>query len=485
WVDTIACLGAYQTHRGAAIPGYFYVSSLPGPYKLGALWCRVRGAYTNTPPVHAYRGAGGPEAVFLMERLIDTGARALGLDPCQVRRRNLIGREEFPYRSAADVVYDSGDPPGLLDRLAALARYDELRAEQRRLRGQGVLMGIGLSGLIESFGAPSCVVGAIFRHTSGWDRAVVRVHPTGKVTVLSGAHSHGQGHATTFAQIAADRLGCAIDDVEVVEGDTDRVPFGHGTFASRSTVTTGMAIVRAADRIRETCARIAAHMLECSEEDIERRHGSFAIRGTDRRVDFGEVVAAAHRADSLPDGVAPGLEESVTFDPSHATTAIAMHLAVVLVDPDTGRVMLRDYAAVDDSGRIINPLIVEGQVHGGLAQGIGQALMEHVAYDHSTGQVLAASFMDYAMPRADDLPSFLTALQETPTPHNALGAKGAGESGTAGAPGAVANAVVDALSHLGVRHIDMPLSPFRVWRAIRGVPPSDRPGVDNRAGRTI
>lgn len=472
-VDTIACLGAYLTHRGASIPAFFYGGVYGGLYTTPAIWCRVRGVYTNSPPVHAYRGAGRPEAFYVLERLVENAAREMGLDATEIRARNLIPRERFPYRSPTGLAYDTGDPPALLATLKSLARYDALREEQKRLRSRGTLMGVGLCGLADALGAPSKLAGAIYGRSSGHDSATVRVHPTGKVTVFSGAHSHGQGHATTFAQIAASRLGLPMEDVEIVEGDTDRVAFGHGTYASRSTVTTGMAVVKGSDRIVEKCRKIAAFRLECAEEDIARDGADFVIRGTDRRITFRETVRAAYQGDRSPPGLDPGLEEAVYFDPTATTCATGLHLAVVLVDPETGRVTLRDYAVVDDCGTIINPLIVEGQIHGGLVQGIGQALMEHLAFDHETGQVLAGSFMDYAMPRADDLPSFKIGRIENASPANALGVKGAGEAGTIGALGAIGNAVVDALWHLGVRHVELPFAPQQVWRAIREV--SSRP----------
>ena len=466
-VDTIACLGAYLTHRGASIPAFFYGGVFGGLYTTPAIVCRVRGVYTNSPPVHAYRGAGRPEAAYVLERLIDNAAHEMGLEAAEIRARNLIPRERFPYLSPTGLNYDSGDPPALLATLRALVGYDALRAEQRELRARGILMGMGFCGVADAIGAPSKTTAAIYERCSGHDSATVRIHPTGKATVFSGAHSHGQAHATTFAQIAASRLGVPFEDVEIVEGDTDRVAFGHGTYASRSTVTTGMAVVKGADRIVEKCKKIAAFRLECAEEDIARDGSDFVIPGTDRRITFREVVREAYQGDRSPPGLDPGLEEVVYFDPTATTCATGLHLAVVLVDAETGRVTLRDYAVVDDCGSIINPMVVEGQIHGGLVQGIGQALMEHLAFDHETGQVLAGSFMDYAMPRADDVPSFRLDRIENPSPTNALGVKGAGESGTIGALGAVGNAVVDALWHLGVRHVELPFAPQQVWRAIQ------------------
>lgn len=465
-VDTIASLGAYQTHRGASIPAFFYSNVLVGLYKTPIIYSRVRGVHTHTSPVHAYRGAGRPEAVFVLERLLENGAREMGMDITEIRARNLIQAEEFPYKTPVGLTYDSGNPPGLLDKIKKLASYHELRAEQQELRAKGVLMGIGMAAWVDSVGAPSKTAAAFGRKTGGWDSAIVRVHPTGKVTVFAGSHSHGQGHATTFAQLAAERLKCPIEDVEVIEGDTDRIPYGHGTWGSRSTVTSGMAIVQAADRIVSKSKKVAAFLMECSEADIEQEPGGYRVVGTDRRISMAQIAEAAYHGARWPEGLELGLESTSFYDPLDRSFASAMHLAVVIVDPGTGRITLRDFCAVDDCGTIINPIILEGQVHGGIAQGIGQALMEEIATDPSTGQVLTGTFMDYAMPRAGDFPRFRLDEQVTPTPHNIIGCKGGGESGAIGAPAALGNAVVDALWHLGVRHVEMPMTPASVWRAV-------------------
>jgi carbon-monoxide dehydrogenase large subunit len=466
WADTIASLGAYQTHRGASIPAFFYGNVLVGLYRTPLIYCRVRGVHTNTSPVHAYRGAGRPEAVFVMERLLENGAREMGLDVAEVRSRNLITAAEFPYKTPVGLTYDSGDPPGLMDKTRKLSKYDDLRKEQKRLREQGICMGIGLAAWIDSVGAPSKTAAAFGRKTGGWDSAIVRVHPTGKITVFAGSHSHGQSHATTFAQLAAERLKCPLEDIEVVEGDTDRVPYGHGTWGSRSTVTSGMAIVRASDRIVEKSRKIAAFMLECAEADLVHELGGYRINGTDRRVTLADIAESAYHGARWPEGLELGLENTAFYDPVDRSFASAIHMAVVIVDPRTGRVNLRDYYAVEDCGTIINPMVLAGQVHGGVAQGVGQALMEDLSIDHHSGQVLAGTFMDYAMPRASDFPSFQLDEQVTPTPHNVIGCKGGGESGTIGAPAAVGNAVVDALWHLGVRHVEMPMTSSRVWHAV-------------------
>ena len=466
--DTIASLGAYLTPFGASIPAHYYGRLLVGLYKTPQVYCRVKGVYNHNVPTEAYRGAGRPEAIFVLERLLENGAREMGIDVCDLRARNFIQVNEFPYPTPLDIKYDSADPPGLLDKVVKLSSYQDLRREQERLREQGILLGIGLATFIDCAGAPSRVAAKIGRRIGGWDSAFVRVHPSGKVNVFCGTHSHGQGHATSFTQIAADRLGIDIENIELVEGDTDRCPYGFGTWGSRSLITSGMAIVSASDRVIEKAKRLAAHLLECTEQDVEYVRGEFRVKGTDHKKTFAEIASSAYHGASYPEDFELGLEETVFYDPLDRNFPSGMHLAVVLVDQHTGQVRVRDYYVIDDCGTIINPMIVEGQVHGGLAQGIGQALMEDCTYDHATGQPLSGSFMDYAMPRATDFPSFQLQSQVTPTPNNALGVKGSGESGTIGAPAAVANAVVDALWHLGVRHIDMPMNSRNVWRACRG-----------------
>jgi carbon-monoxide dehydrogenase large subunit len=437
-------------------------------YKIPAIHCRVRGAYTNTTPVDAYRGAGRPECLYVVERLIETASRVLGLDPLELRRRNLIQADEFPFTTATGVTYDSGDYPGMVQIIQRMADYEALRAEQAELRKSGILLGIGMSGFVDCAGAgPSKLIAKQGARVGFWDAATIRVHPTGKVTVLCGSHSHGQSHATTFAQVVANRLGCDIDDIDVVEGDTDRIPFGMGTYASRSLSVVGTAIFRGLDQVIEKGARLAAHTLECAAGDLEFKNGRYEVKGTDRALGFRETARLAYWGADYPEGFELGLEATVFHDPGSYNFPSGFHLCTVIVDGETGSVKLRDYFAVDDVGVVINPLVVEGQIHGGLVQGIGQALMEQCQYDVLSGQLMTGSFMDYAMPRADDVPSFQLASQQTPSPNNPMGVKGAGESGTIGAPAAVANAVVDALWHLGVRHIDMPLTPHRVWRAIQ------------------
>jgi aerobic carbon-monoxide dehydrogenase large subunit len=468
-VDTLAALGGYLSNFAPSIPGNSYPQTITGLYRTPHLHLRVRGVYTNTVPVDAYRGSGRPEATWINERLIERGAHELGIDVVEMRRRNLIGREDFPYPAPGGRVYDSGDPPALLDKLLSLADYPALRREQTELLRQGILMGIGLACFIDKAGTgPSANLAKRGGLHGGWESAIVRVHSDGKVTVFAGSHSHGQGHDITFAQIAADRLGIDIDDIRVVEGDTDQIPYGNGTWGARSTSVAGTAIYRASDKVIAKASRFAAEALECAAEDIVYHRGRFGVRGTDRSIGFVEIADIAYHGAKLPaDGsLEPGLEATEFYDPPDTNDPQAMHLAVVLIDPDTGAVTLRALYGADDCGKIINPMIVEGQVHGGMAQGVGQALMEQIVYDRD-GQLLTGSFMDYAMPRAGDLPSFRTGFIETPAPSNPLGVKGGSESGTIGAPAAIGNAVIDALWHLGVRDITMPITPETVWRALR------------------
>jgi aerobic carbon-monoxide dehydrogenase large subunit len=467
-IDTLAALGGYLSNFAPSIPGNSYPQTVTGLYRTPNLHLRVRGVYTNTVPVDAYRGSGRPEATWTNERLLERGARALGIDVVEMRRRNLIARTDFPYPAPGGRVYDSGDPPALLDRLLALTDYAGLRREQAKLRERGVLMGIGLAAFIDKAGTgPSGNLAKRGGLHGGWESAVVRVHSDGKVTVLAGSHSHGQGHEITLCQIAADRLGLPIEHIDLVEGDTDRVPFGNGTWGARSASVAGTAIYRACDKVIAKARHIAAQMLECAADDIDYSHGEFEVRGTDRSVGFAAVADAAYHGAILPPDGTPGLEVTEFYDPPDTNDPQAMHLAVVVVDPETGAVTLRDMYAADDCGTVINPMIVEGQVHGGLAQGIGQALREHIVYDRQSAQLMTASFLDYAMPRAADLPSFHTAFIASPAPSNPLGVKGASESGTIGAPAAIGNAVIDALWHLGVRDIGLPITPESVWRALR------------------
>ncbi len=467
-VDTIASAGAYLSAFGACIPTQYYAVVLSGCYAIPAIYCRVRLVYSHTTPVDAYRGAGRPEAIYVVERLVENAARELGMDVCALRERNLIPSGRFPYETAVGTVYDSADLAGLFAKGKALADYDGLRREQERLRGEGVLMGIGVGCFFDIGGfGPSQLCAKMGGRMGSWESASLRVHPSGKATLFCGTHSHGQGHVTTYGQIAADRLGIPIEDIEVVEGDTDRIPFGLGTYASRSLTVAGPAIVKAIDRVIAKGARLAAHLLDCAEGEIDYSDGHYSVRNTNRQLSFEEVARAAYVGASYPEGFELGLEETSFFDPEEFNYPSGIHLCTVRVDPETGKVAIRDYAVIDDIGTVINPMIVEGQVHGGIAQGVGQALMEHVVYDAESGQLLTGSFMDYCMPRADDLPFIAHGFQETPCPSNPLGAKAIGECGTIGALATVANAVVDALWPLGVRHVETPITPMRVWQAIR------------------
>jgi len=475
-IDTLAALGGYLSNFAPSIPGNSYPQTVTGLYKTPNLHFRVRGVYTNTVPVDAYRGSGRPEATWINERLVELGARALDIDTVEIRRRNLLAPSDFPYPAPGGRVYDSGDPPALLKALLDTADYAALRREQESLRRQGVLMGIGLACFIDKAGTgPSGNLAKRGGLHGGWECAIVRAHSDGKVTIFAGSHSHGQGHDITYAQIAADRLGLPIDHISVVEGDTDRIPFGNGTWGARSTSVAGTAIYRGADKVLAKARRFAALILECDEAGLDYANGQFARRGTNRRIGFAEVAEVAYHGAMLPsDGsLTPGLEITEFYDPPDTNDPQAMHLAVVIVDGETGNVRLRDMFAADDCGVIINPMIVEGQVHGGLAQGVGQALMEHVVYDRDSGQLLSGSFMDYAMPRADSVPAFRTVFIATPAPSNPMGVKGGSESGAIGAPAAIGNAVIDALWHLGVRDINLPITSETVWRALRAAS-SDR-----------
>jgi carbon-monoxide dehydrogenase large subunit len=466
-VDTLAALGGYLSNFAPSIPGNSYPQTLTGLYRTPHLHLRVRGVYTNTVPVDAYRGSGRPEATWTNERLIERAAHELGIDAVEMRKRNLIGRTDFPYPAPGGRTYDSGDPPALLEKLLAVADYPALRKQQIELRRQNILMGIGLACFIDKAGTgPSANLALRGGLHGGWESAIVRVHSDGKVTVLAGSHSHGQGHDITFAQIAADRLKLDIDDIRLVEGDTDRIPFGNGTWGARSVSVAGTAIYRASDRIVAKARSIAAEALECAEPDIVHELGRFRVRGTDRSIGFATIADLAYHGAKLGDNEAPGLEVTEFYDPPDTNDPQAMHLAVVIVDADTGAVTLRALYGADDCGMIVNPMIVEGQVHGGMAQGVGQALMEHIVYDRD-GQLLTGSFMDYAIPRAADLPSFHTGFIATPAPSNPLGVKGGSESGTIGAPAAIGNAVIDALWHRGVRDIALPITAETVWRALK------------------
>jgi len=468
-VKTHANLGAYLSTFAPLIPSYLYGPLLSGVYKIPAIFCEVWGMLTNTAPVDAYRGAGRPEATYLLERTMDRAARQLRLDPVELRRRNFIPpfTDGTPYQTPVAFAYDSGDYAPALRRALELAGYEQARRDQAAARAKGRYIGIGVSTYIEACGpAPSAVAGSLGAGAGLWESGQVRVHPAGSVTVYTGSHSHGQGHETTFAQVVADQLGIPMEQVEVVHGDTAQIPFGMGTYGSRSACVGGSAIVKCLDKIKEKGRKIAAHLLEAGEQDLDFKDGAWSVKGSpDRKKAWGEVALMAYLAHNIPQGMEPGLEATSFYDPVNFTFPFGAHVAVVEVDAETGAVKLVKYTAVDDVGRVINPMIVDGMVHGGIAQGVGQALWEHGVYGDD-GQLLSATMMDYAMPKADGLPSYTTDRTVTPSPINPLGVKGAGETGTIASTPAVANAVIDALAPFGVTHLDLPLTPQKIWKAV-------------------
>jgi carbon-monoxide dehydrogenase large subunit len=468
-VDTIANLGAYLSTFSTSIPTYLYGTVCAGCYATPAIYVNVQAVFTNTVPVDAARGAGRPEASFLVERLIDVAARQLGLDPVELRRKNFVRPNQFPYQTPVALQYDTGDYEATLKQALAKADYAGFPARRAAAKQRGKLRGIGVSTYIEACGlAPSAVVGSLGARAGLYESGQVRVHPTGSVTVYTGSHSHGQGHETTFAQIVSQYLGVPIELVDVVHGDTANVAFGMGTYGSRSLAVGGSAIVKALGKIVDKGKKIAAHLLEAGAGDVTFENGKFTVAGTDRSKTFAEVALTAYVPHNFPhDRLEPGLDDNAFYDPTNFTYPAGCHIVELEVDPDTGTVELASVVAADDFGNIINPMIVEGQVHGGLAHGIGQALLENCVYDRDTGQLLTGSFLNYAMPRAADLPSFIVATETTACTHNPLGVKGCGEAGAIGVCPAVINAVVDALSEYGITHIDMPASPERVWRAIQ------------------
>ncbi|MDI3257051.1 MAG: molybdopterin-dependent oxidoreductase [Kyrpidia sp.] len=468
-IRMVANMGAYLSTAAPGVPTILFGLITVGPYRIPRAHTEVYGVFTNTTPTDAYRGAGRPEATYVIERMTDLFAREIGMDVVEVRKKNLIPAEEFPYTTALGLQYDSGNYHGALQKALEMVHYEEFRKEQERLRTQGRYIGLGWSTYVEICGlGPSQIAGAVGFQGGLWESAAVRVHPGGKVTVFTGASPHGQGEETTFAQIVADRFGIPVEDVEVVHGDTDRIPMGWGTYGSRATPVGGSALAVAADRILEKARKIAAHMLEVSEEDVEFADGKFQVKGVPtRQVTFQNVVLQAHLAWNLPAGVEPGLEAQAFYDPVNFCYPFGAHACVVEVDVETGQIKVLRYVAVDDCGPVINPMIVEGQVHGGIVQGMGQALWEGAVYDEQ-GQLVTGSFMDYAMPKARFFPSFETAHTVTPAPHNPLGVKGIGETGTIAATPAVVNAVVDALAPFGVADLEMPLTPEKIWKITHG-----------------
>ena len=461
-VDTIANFGAYMSLFSSAVPTYLYATLLSGQYDIANIHCNVRAVYTNTVPVDAYRGAGRPEACYVIERLMETAAREMGMDPSELRRRNFITL--FPHQTPVIMAYDAGDFDGNMDKAQAAADVAGFAARKAEAASRGKLRGLGYSAYIEACGiAPSQAAGSLGAGVGGWESAEVRVNPVGTIEVLTGSHSHGQGHETTFAQIVADRFGVPIDTVAVVHGDTDKVQFGMGTYGSRSGAVGMSAIVKAMDKVEAKVRKIAAHALEASEDDIVIEGGEVKVAGTDRKMAWHEVGLAAYTAHNLPEGMEPGLKEGAFYDPTNFTFPAGTYICEVEVDPETGVTEIVRFTAADDFGTIINPMIVEGQVHGGVAQGIGQAMLENVVYDEDA-QLVTGSYMDYTMPRADDVPSYTIEHNMTAAPSNPLGIKGCGEAGAIGTPPAVINAITDAI---GNNDLSMPATPQKVWLALR------------------
>ncbi len=469
--ETMANVGAYLSNFSTATPTFLHGTLMAGNYTVPTLYVNVKAVFTNTAPVDAYRGAGRPEATYSLERAIDKCAQELGMDPLELRRKNFIKPDQFPFAAAAGLEYDTGNYDALVDKLEEIADLSGFEARRKASEAKGNLRGLGVNAYIEACGiAPSNLVGVLGSRVGLYDAATVRVNATGNISVMVGAHSHGQGHETAFPQVVADMLGIDEAAVDIVHGDTSKIPFGMGTYGSRSLAVCGSAVVRATEKIINKAKKIAAHMLEASEQDVEFSDGQFSVSGTDKSVGFGDVALKAYIPHDFPiEDIEPGLEETAFYDPSNFTYPAGAYACEVEVDPDTGKVTIERFTAVDDFGNVINPMIVTGQVHGGLAQGIGQALLENCTYDED-GQILSASFMDYAMPRASDLPLYTVDHScQTPCTHNPLGVKGCGEAGAIGSPPAVVNAVINALhsgGHTNVTHIDMPVSPSRVWAAM-------------------
>jgi carbon-monoxide dehydrogenase large subunit len=466
--DAVANNGAYQLFFAPHVPTIVHGSALSGAYDIPAIHARIVCAYTNTVPMDAYRGAGQPEACFLVERLVDTAARELGVDPVAFRRQNVVDPDQFPFTTRTGAVYDSGDYRQALDRALDTAGYDALRERQRELRGEGRYLGIGVSTFTQSSGmGPSRLLGESGAKHGFWESSLIRFQPSGTVTAYVGTHSHGQGHETSFAQILSDRLGVPPEDVEIVEGDTDRVQSGQGTYGSRSGPVGGGALAQCADKVVEKARRIAAHHLEADADDVVFEDGQFHPAGAPgRTMGIGEVARQAYLAHDVPEGLEPGLEETAFYDPEGFTSPFGTHVVAVEVDPRSGEVEVERYVAVTDCGTQINPTIVEGQIHGAIAQGFGQARHEGVVYDEQ-GNLVTGSMQDYAVPKATQVPEVETDSTVTESPHNPLGVKGVGEAGTIASPPAVVNAIVDALEPFGVEHLEMPVTSETVWQAVR------------------
>ena len=465
---TYANMGGYLSTLAPLIPTYLHSTLMAGVYTTPLIYSNIIAVFTNTVPVDAYRGAGRPEATYILERLVDRAAREMGIDQVEIRRKNFIQPDQFPYQTPVALEYDSGDYEATLASALKGADVDGFEARKAEAAKNGKLRGLGYSTYIEACGAaPSAIAGALGARAGLYESANVRVHPTGSVTVFTGSHSHGQGHETAFAQLVSEQIGVDLENVEISHGDTDQIPFGMGTYGSRSLAVGGSAIVKALDKIIDKSKKIAAHMMEAAEGDIEFENGTFKVSGTDKSMEFGEVALSAYVPHNYPlDVLEPGLEESAFYDPANFTYPAGCHICEVEIDPNTGLVEVVNFSASDDPGIVINPIIVDGQIHGGLAQGIGQALLEGCVYDDN-GQLITGSYMDYTMPRADDLPSYVVSTEASKCTHNPLGVKGVGEVGSIGSTPAVINAIVDALSELGVKDVPMPATPQAVWRAIQ------------------
>jgi aerobic carbon-monoxide dehydrogenase large subunit len=468
--DTYANMGAYLSTFAPSVPTWLHGTLMAGNYRTPLIYVNVKAVFTNTVPVDAYRGAGRPEATFQLERVVDMAARELGVDPAALRRQNFIRKDQFPYATPVAVEYDTGDYEATLDKGLELSDYAGFATRLAESKANGKLRGIGLAHYIEACGiAPSNLVGQLGARAGLYESATVRVNATGGIVVMTGSHSHGQGHETSFPQVIAQMIGIEPDQVEIVHGDTANTPMGMGTYGSRSIAVGGSAMVRATEKIIAKAKKIAAHILEASDADIELKDGKFSVAGTDKSLNWGDVTLAAYVPHNYPlKDLEPGLEETAFYDPSNFTYPSGCYICEVEIDPDTGKVTIERFTAADDFGNIINPMIVEGQVQGGVAQGIGQALLENCSYD-SDGQLLSASYMDYAMPRASDVPMITVDHScQTPCTHNPLGVKGCGEAGAIGSPPAVINAVLDAMHRAGkpVAHIDMPVTPAKVWAAM-------------------
>jgi carbon-monoxide dehydrogenase large subunit len=471
-ISTLANMGGYLSTFAPCIPTYLYATLLAGVYKTPVIYCEVKAVFTNTVPVDAYRGAGRPEATFLLERLVDACAYDTGMDRVAIRRKNFIPADAFPYQTPVALQYDSGNYQATLDACLKAADHAGFEARRSAAAAKGKLRGIGMSTYLEACGiAPSAVVGSLGARAGLYEVANVKVHPTGSVTVYTGTHSHGQGHETTLAQLVCSQLGVPMDQVDIVHGDTAKIPFGMGTYGSRSLAVGGSAMVKAMDKIVTKGKKIAAHLMEASVDDIEFADGKFTVAGTDKSKTLTDISLAAYVPHNYPiEELEPGLDETSFYDPKNFTFPGGCHIAEIEIDKDTGVVEVINFVAVDDVGRVINPMIVEGQVQGGVAQGIGQALLENAVYDQG-GQLLSGSMMDYTMPRADDLPNITVGTETTLCTHNPLGVKGCGEVGAIGSPPAIINAVIDALKEYGVRHMNMPASPQKIWSIIQAGAP--------------